>query len=172
MDRYIRSVRLISQLCGYAAAGLIGLGVIVVCHMVFVRYVLGQNTIWQTDFVTYSLVAATFVGSPFVLMTHGHVNVDIVPLYSGPRLRRWLALFAGMVTLAFAVTLAVLTFEFWKEAWDNKWVSDTIWRARLWIPYACMPIGLGILAMQCIADLLSLMTGREPPFSMIDRRVK
>jgi TRAP-type C4-dicarboxylate transport system permease small subunit len=172
MDRYIRSVRFISQLCGYAAAGLIGLGVIVVCHMVFVRYVLGQNTIWQTDFVTYSLVAATFVGSPFVLMTHGHVNVDILPLYSGPRLRRWLALFAGLVTLAFAVTLAVLTFEFWKEAWDNKWVSDTIWRARLWIPYACMPFGLGILAMQCIADLLSLMTGREPPFSMIDRRVK
>jgi TRAP-type C4-dicarboxylate transport system permease small subunit len=172
MDRFIRSVRFISQLCGYAAAGLIGLGVIVVCHMVFVRYVLGQNTIWQTDLVTYSLVAATFIGSPFVLMTRGHVNVDILPLYSGPRLRWWLALFAGIVTLAFAVALAVLTFQFWKEAWDNKWVSDTIWRARLWIPYACMPIGLGILAMQCIADLLSLMTGREPPFSMIDRRVK
>lgn len=172
MDRFIRSVRFISQLCGFAAAGLIGLGVIVVCHMVFVRYVLGQNTIWQTDFVTYCLVAATFVGSPFVLMTRGHVNVDIVPLYSGPRLRLWLALFAGIVTLAFAVVLAVLTYQFWKEAWDNKWVSDTMWRARLWIPYACMPIGLGILAMQCIADLLSLMTGREPPFSMIDRRVK
>lgn len=172
MDRFIRSIRFVSQLCGYAAAGLIGLGVIVVCHMVFVRYVLGQNTIWQTDFVTYSLVAATFVGSPFVLMTRGHVNVDIVPLYSGPRLRWWLALFAGIVTLAFAVVLAVLTYQFWAEAWDNSWVSDTMWRARLWIPYACMPIGLGILAMQCIADLLSLMTGREPPFSMIDRRVK
>jgi TRAP-type C4-dicarboxylate transport system permease small subunit len=140
--------------------------------LAFVRYVLGQNTIWQTDFVTYSLVAATFVGSPFVLMTRGHVNVDILPLYSGPRLRWWLALFAGAVTLAFAVALAVLTYQFWKEAWDNKWVSDTMWRARLWIPYACMPIGLAILALQCIADLLSLMTGREPPFSMIDRRVK
>src|SRR2546423_11206786 len=37
--------------------------------MVFVRYVLNQNTIWQTDFVTWSLVAATFVGSPYVLLT-------------------------------------------------------------------------------------------------------
>jgi len=26
----------------------IALGVLVVCHMVFVRYVLGHNTIWQT----------------------------------------------------------------------------------------------------------------------------
>ena len=60
--------------------------------MVFERSVLGTNTIWQTDFVTYCLVAATFVGSPYVLMTRGHVNVDVLPLHSGPRLRYWLAL--------------------------------------------------------------------------------
>ena len=108
-------VRLISQLCGYVAAALIALGVVVVCHMVFVRYVLNQNTIWQTDFVTYSLVAATFVGSPYVLMTRGHVNVDVLPHYLGPRARWWLALFAAAVTLAFCVTIAVLTFQFWKR---------------------------------------------------------
>jgi TRAP-type C4-dicarboxylate transport system permease small subunit len=166
MDRFVRVVRHISLACGYFAAGLIGLGVIVVCHMVFVRYVLNQNTIWQTDFVTYSLVAATFVGSPYVLMTRGHVNVDVLPLYAGPRFRYWLALFAAAVTLAFCVTMAVLTFHFWKEAWDNRWVSDTMWRARLWIPYASMPIGLGILTLQGIADLFCLATGRTPPFGM------
>ena len=50
------------------------------------------------------------------------------------------------VSLAFCVTITVLTFQFWKEAWDNRWVSDTMWRARLWIPYSSMPIGLGILS--------------------------
>ena len=167
MDRFVRAVRQISQACGFLAAGLIGLGVLVVCHMVFVRYVLNQNTIWQTDFVTYSLVAATFIGSPFVLMTRGHVNVDILPLYAGPRLRLWLALFASGVTLAFCVVMTVLTFLFWKEAWDNRWVSDTMWRARLWIPYAGMPIGLGLLSLQSLADLISLASGREPPFGIV-----
>jgi TRAP-type C4-dicarboxylate transport system permease small subunit len=172
MDRFIRSVRFLSQLCGYVAAGLIGLGVIIVCHMVFVRYVLGHNTIWQTDFVTYSLVAATFVGSPYVLMVRGHVNVDILPLYSSPS-RRWsLALFAAAVTLVFCIVMTVLTFQFWKEAWDNKWVSDTMWRARLWIPYASMPIGLGILTLQCIADIAALIIRRDPPFGMDARRAK
>jgi TRAP-type C4-dicarboxylate transport system permease small subunit len=171
MDRYIRAVRFVSLLFGYLAAGLIAVGVIVVCHMVFVRYVLNQNTIWQTDFVTYSLVAATFIGSPFVLMTRGHVNVDVLPHYAGPRFRFWLALFASVVSLAFAVALAVLTFLFWKEAWDNRWVSDTMWRARLWIPYASMPIGLSILALQCLADLLALLAGREPPFGITAERV-
>ena len=166
MDRFVHAVRFVSNLCGYFAASLIGLGVVVVCHMVFVRYVLNQNTIWQTDFVTYCLIAATFVGSPFVLMTRGHVNVDILPLYAGPRSRWWLALFAGGVTLTFAVTMAVLTFLFWKEAWDNRWVSDTMWRARLWIPYSAMPIGLSILALQCASDLACLIRGREPPFGI------
>jgi TRAP-type C4-dicarboxylate transport system permease small subunit len=166
MDRYIRAVRFLSQCCGVFAAALIGLGVLVVCHMVFVRYVLGHNTIWQTDFVTYSLVAATFIGSPYLLLTRGHVNVDVLPHYVGPRARFWLAVFAVVLSLAFSIVLAVLTFRFWHEAWSNKWVSDTMWRARLWIPYACMPIGLGILSLQYVADLFNLLTGREPPFGI------
>src|SRR5690349_23149327 len=87
MRAYVRGMRLLSQVCGVVAAGLIAAGVLVVCHMVFVRYVLNHNTIWQTDFTTYCLIAATFVGSPYVLMTRGHVNVDILPHYSGPRTR-------------------------------------------------------------------------------------
>ena len=170
MDSFVRAVKRISQLCGIGAAALIALGVLVVCHMVFVRYVLNQNTIWQTDLTTYCLIAATFVGSPFVLMTRGHVNVDVLPHYLGPRARFWLALFAASVSLAFSVTLAVLTFNFWKEAWDNRWVSDTMWRARLWIPYSSMPIGLGLLSLQYVADIWNLVTGREPPFGITKER--
>ena len=170
MDSFVRAVKRTSQLCGVVAAALIALGVLVVCHMVFVRYVLNQNTIWQTDLTTYCLIAATFVGSPFVLMTRGHVNVDVLPHYLGPRARFWLALFAASISLAFSVVLAVLTFNFWKEAWDNRWVSDTMWRARLWIPYSSMPIGLGLLSLQYVADIYNLATGRELPFGITKER--
>jgi TRAP-type C4-dicarboxylate transport system permease small subunit len=170
LDVFVAAVRAVSRVAGGFAAALIAIGVLVVCEMVFVRYVLNQNTIWQTDFVTYSLIAATFIGSPYVLMTRGHVNVDVLPHYAGPRPRFWLAIFAATVTLAFAVTLAVLTFLFWKEAWDNKWVSDTMWRARLWIPYMSMPVGLTLLALECVADLAALVSGREPPFGISKSR--
>jgi TRAP-type C4-dicarboxylate transport system permease small subunit len=166
MDRFVRIVSRLSQLFGVAAAALIALGVLVVCHMVFVRYALNHNTIWQTDFTTYCLVAATFIGSPYVLMTRGHVNVDVLPHYSGPRLRYWLAISAAVVTLAFTIALLILTTLFWKESWDNRWVSDTMWRARLWIPYLSMPIGLGLLVLQAVAGLIELLSGREPPFGM------
>jgi TRAP-type C4-dicarboxylate transport system permease small subunit len=168
MDFYVRAVTFLSKVFGLIAAALIASGVLVVCHMVFVRYVLNQNTIWQTDFTTYCLVAATFIGSPYLLLSRGHVNVDVVPYYLGPKGRFWLALVTALVSFGFCAVMTYLTYQFWLEAWDNDWVSDTMWRARLWIPYAAMPIGLGLLSLQYIASIYNLITGREPPFGMTE----
>ncbi len=170
MDFFVRSVRLLSRLCGYIAAALIAVGVVIVCEMVFVRFVLNENTIWQTDFVTYSLVAATFVGSPYVLLTRGHVNVDVLPHYLGARARFWLALVSALMAMAFCVVMFVLTVQYWMQAWNGSWLSNTMWRVRLWIPYASMPVGLGILTLQYVVDLYNLVTGREAPFGMGERR--
>lgn len=162
----IRAVRGLSTLGGLCAAALITASVGVVCQMVWLRYVLGQTTIWQTDFVTFALVAATFLGAPYVLMTRGHVNVDVLPLLAGPRARWWLALVASAVSLLFALVLAWLASAFWHEAWENNWRSDSMWRARLWIPYAAMPVGLVLLALQMLADLAALLSGRQHPFGI------
>jgi TRAP-type C4-dicarboxylate transport system permease small subunit len=169
MDRFIRIVRAISLFCGFVAAGLIALAVAVVCQMVFIRYVLNQTTIWQTDFVTYSLVAATFIGSPYVLLTRGHVNVDVLPHYLGQRGRFWLALLSILMSLGFCLVMFVLTFNLWHEAYTSGWKSETMWRARLWIPYASMPLGLGLLVLQYVVDLYCLVTGRELPFGLKPR---
>jgi TRAP-type C4-dicarboxylate transport system permease small subunit len=165
-DRFARIVRAASQLSGFVAAGLVALAVLIVCEMVFVRYVLNLSTIWQTDFITYCITAATFIGSPYVLMTRGHVNVNVLPLHLRPRGRFWLALFAAVTSALFCLVMTVTTFLFWKEAWDNRWVSDTMWRARLWIPYGSMPIGLGLLTLQYVVDIACLVTGRETPFGI------
>src|SRR5437016_14511235 len=127
MDRFIRTITLLSQACGIFAAGLIGAAVLVVCHMVFERYALNHNTIWQTDFTIYSLVAATFIGSPYVLLTRGHVNVDVLPHYLGYYARYRLAVVSALLSLAFCAVMTVLTFQFWLEAWQEGWVSDTMW---------------------------------------------
>ena len=63
MDAYIRAVAFLSRLAGVVAAFLIAAAVLVICDMVVERYLLNLTTIWQIDVVTYSIVAATFVGS-------------------------------------------------------------------------------------------------------------
>jgi TRAP-type C4-dicarboxylate transport system permease small subunit len=157
---------LISRACGIFAATLIAASVIIVCEMVFIRYVLNQTTIWQTDFVTYSLVGATFIGAPYLLLSRGHVNVDVLPLYLGQKGRYRLALASMLMALAFCAIMTLLTFQFWHEAWTNNWRSDSMWRARMWIPYGAMPLGMGLLSLQYIVEIIKLVTGREPPFGL------
>src|SRR5262245_24444607 len=166
MDWFIRGITLLSQICGVVAAALIAASVVIVCEMVFIRYVLNQNTIWQTDFVTFSIVAATFIGSPYLLLNRGHVNVDVLPLYLGHEGRYRLALASMLMSLAFCAVMTVLTFQFWHEAWENNWRSESMWRARLWIHYGAMPVGVALLSLQYAAEIMELVSGRELPFGL------
>lgn len=166
MDFLNRLARGLSLLSGAIAGLLLAAAVIVVCQMVYLRFWLNENTIWQTDFVIYTLVAATFMGLPYVLVTGGHVNVDIVPLFAGKRLRFGLAIFATLLSLTLAALMTALTYKFWHEAYLSNEVSNSMWRARLWFHYAAMPIGLGILTLQYVVDFLNLITGRVPPFGI------
>jgi TRAP-type C4-dicarboxylate transport system permease small subunit len=169
MDTYIRVVTFLSRVAGVTAAFLIGFAVLVICDMVVERYILNLTTIWQIDVVTYSIVAATFIGSAYVLMTRGHVNVDVLPLHVSPKTRYWLALITIILAFAFVALLFVVCTALWYEAWTKNWHSDTVWRAPLWVPYFSMPIGLGLLVLQYAAELVGLLTGRAPPFGISEQ---
>src|SRR4029078_4443915 len=161
MDAYIRAVTFLSRVAGVVAAFLIALAVLVICDIVVERFILNLTTIWQIDVVTYCIVGATFVGSSYVLMTRGHVNVDILPLHVKPRPRFWCAMASGFFSLAFCIVIFVLCTAYWYEAYSNRWLSNTVWRARLWIPYLSMPGGLGLIILQYLADILSVFRWRS-----------
>ena len=166
MRLFIKSVAAISRACGVVAAVLVLLAILVVCQMVVMRYFLNASTIWQTEFVIYSLVAATFMGSPYVLLIKGHVNVDLLPHYLGDRGRHILALIASTGGLIFCLVLTWTGYELLVEAIEGGWTTDTVWALPLWIPYLPIPIGIGILSLQYLADILSLVTGHDMPFAM------
>jgi len=165
LDRLIGGVAALSRAGGVVAVALLLAAVLVISEMVFVRYVLRASAIWQHEFVTYSLIAATFLGAPYVLLRHGHVNVDLVPLYLGPRGRLVLAIVAHTVTLVFCAVLTWYGTAFWWEAWAQDWHAETVWGPPLWIPYGAVPLGMGLLTLQALAGLAALLTGREAPFA-------
>lgn len=166
LDAFIDGVRWLSCAAGVAAGLLLFAAVLAVCHLVFVRYALRESAIWQHEFVTFSLIGATFLGSSYVLLTRGHVNVDLIPLYLGERGRLVLALIASAAGLAFCALIAWTGFELWHEAWTEHWHADTVWGPPLWIPYLAMPLGMGLVVLQYIADVAAVLSGRESPFGI------
>ncbi len=166
MDAFINTVRTLSRIAGVIAALLLAAAVIVVCQQVVMRYILNQSTVWQTEFVTYAIVAATFIGSPYVLLMRGHVNVDLLPLYLPHGARVVLALVVSAAALLFCLVLAWSGYELWHEAWAAGWTASTVWAPPLWIVYLPMAVGLALLALQYVADIVCLLTGREMPFGL------
>lgn len=163
---WVAAVHAASRALGVFSAALIALSVGVICHMVFVRAVLNQSSIWQTEFVTFCLIGATFLGAPYILLTRGHVNVDVLPLMAGPGLRRALYLLGSAVTLLFCAVFLYAALPWWHEAWTSESTTPSIWRVRLWIPYLAVPVGLGLLCLQLLADLWLVLTQRNHPFGL------
>src|SRR5690606_1757922 len=127
-----------------------------VCQMVFVRSVLGASTIWQTEFVLYAVVAATLIGSPYVLTRGGHVGVDIL----AQRVRgrpggRMLAVVSAAIGIVFCAVLAWSGWRYFHEAWREGWVTESVWAPPLWIVLLPLPVGVGLLTLQYVVDAIA-----------------
>lgn len=156
MKSFIRFADSLSRIGGVVAILLLIGAVLVVSQMVFVRYVLTGSTIWQTEFVTYSLIAATFLGSPYVLLHKGHVNVDLLQNQASPGVRRLMQFLSGLLSILFCALLAWSGWEHFHEALVNNWTTDTVWKLPLWIPLLPLPLGVGLLVLQYLAELAKL----------------
>lgn len=165
---WVAAVCAVSRAFGVLATGLILLSVLVICHMVFVRAVLGESSIWQTEFTTFALIAATFLGAPYILLTRGHVCVDVLPLMLSSRHRRWLALAGNLLAFVFCALFLFAALPWWLETWHTGQTTPSIWRARLWIPYLSVPVGLALLCLQFLAESWMVWTRRMAPFGLPD----
>lgn len=163
---FIRGVTALSRAAATVASLMIVVAALVVCQMVFVRYVLGDSTYWQTEFVTFMLIGATLLASPYVLHERGHVNVDLLPMLLGPKGKLALALIGNFIAFAFIVIVAYTGFMLWLEYYETGWRSYTVWAPRLWIPMTFLPLGMILLALQYIAQTAAIVMGVEEPFNM------
>jgi len=168
-NAFIRITQLLSSACGIVSATMILIAVIITCQMIFVRFVLNQSTVWQTEAVIYLMVSATLVGLPYVQRHRGHVNVDLLPLMLKPALRRFLAFVVLLASIIVVCIMLFYGFEQWYVAFQRGWTSDTVWGVRLWIPYLALPVGFGLFLLQLIADLTSVALGYDRPFGLPEK---
>lgn len=166
LSSFINIVGRISTICGVIAAIMIVVSVAITCQMIFVRYVLNWSTIWQTEFITYLMVASTLLGLPYVQKLRGHVNVDLLPLLLSHSARRVLFFVVALTAIAVIGLMLFYGTEMWWEAMTKGWTSDTVWGVRLAFPYFAVPVGLGLFLLQMIADMAAVATRQENPFGL------
>jgi TRAP-type C4-dicarboxylate transport system permease small subunit len=161
MFAFIRFIHSLSKLCGIISTTLIASAVLVTTQMVVVRYLFKMSTVWQTEYVIFSLAAATFIGAPYVLMKKGHVNVDLIPYYLNQKGKNILAIVAAILALLFLLVLFYSSVQLTNHAWVKNIKTPTIWSFPMWKVYIFLPIGMGIMILQYLADILSIIYKHE-----------
>ena len=78
----------------------------------------------------FALIAATFLGAPYILLTRGHVNVDVLPLLVQQPARRKLHFIGSVGALAFCALFLWASVPWWYETWKLGQTTSSIWRAR------------------------------------------
>ena len=163
---FLRIVAALSTLAGWCSAAMIVAAVAITCQMIFVRFVLNQSTVWQTEAVVYLAIAATLIGLPYVQRLRGHVNVDLIPLALSPTARYYMSLLTLSLSIAMVAVLLFYGYEHWHLTFERNWKSDTVWGVRLWIPYLSIPVGFGLFLLQLIADLVAVILKIDAPFGL------
>ena len=165
---FLRVVAALSTLAGWSSAAMIVAAVAITCQMIFVRFVLNQSTVWQTEAVIYLAIGATLVGLPYVQLLRGHVNVDLIPLSLSKTARFYMFILTMTLSIAIVSVVLFYGFEHWHLTYERNWKSDTVWGVRLWIPYLSIPVGFGLLLLQLIADLIAVLLKIDTPFGLED----
>ena len=138
------------------------LAAIVITWSVIYR-AMGASTYWEIEFAVYMMVAAIFLASPYCLATRGHVGVDLLSHYLPQRAARTVGIAVGIVGLAMCIYLAYVGAELTIEAFERGDRTESTWAPLKWPLFLTMPVGLGLTALQYIADLLREVTSDAGP---------
>jgi len=64
---------------------------------------------------------------------------------------------AALLGLAFCGVLAFSGARYFYEAWAEGWVTESVWAPPLWIVLLPLPLGIGVLVLQYIVEIASLI---------------
>ena len=130
---------------------------IVVPYEVFGRYVLGNMSMWGSEFLQYCLVWSSILGGAVGLKRGYQVGITSLTDSLPPGPSRAVQALSYMVVLVF---LAFVTYYGFEQVAINRFqVSSTI-GIPMSIPYLALPIGFLIMFFVTIEQLVDFLSAR------------
>jgi C4-dicarboxylate transporter, DctQ subunit len=141
-----------------ALVGILGLAALACAvWQVLSRYFLPQQSIgYAEEVIVYLLIWSVMIVSSQLVRTDSHVRPDVLRNVLSPAVARWLEIFNCVAAVIFC---AALTWYGWQivataSAIDERSVSDL--RFPMWIYYAALPAGSGLMTVRYAIRLVGL----------------
>jgi C4-dicarboxylate transporter DctQ subunit len=152
-----------SLLAGFATLAI----VLLISYDVIMRYFFDRPQIYVDEVASFLEVLVVFGGAGYTFLAGGHVRVDLVTGRVRPVARAWLRLFTLTLGLVFLLVVIWVTTESALTAARYGRVS-AVMLYPLWLPMACVPAGLALMALTMLAALVKQAALLRGPASRRD----
>ena len=129
---------------------------------VIARYLLHKPPDWAEEVVIYLIIWAVFITASILAEEKGHVAATLLVERFSRKTRRILAVFNGLVAVAFCVIVAILGYRIVSAAYVFDERSLTGLRFPLWIPYLSVAAGCTLVALRYALRVYRLVFSFEP----------
>lgn len=127
------------------------------------REVLSYSSIWGEEFVRYSFIYLAWIGAAAAVKERGHIRIDVILQYVGPRIKALLYMFGDLVMAIVAVIALYWSFESVLVSAKFGSVTHGLRISQVWF-LSAVPIGFALvlyrLAQSFLRDIQDLRTGR------------
>lgn len=149
----------------------LGLMTIVTFANVVARYVFNSNILWALETTVFLFAWLVLLGASHGVRIHCHIGVDLILNMVGRGTRKVLVLISVALCVAFSILFLIGAWEYWypfvtKQSWYevndipmflfpdlfSEWFNEGERYEKMprFIPYACLPIGMLLLAYRFV----------------------
>ena len=117
------------------------------------REVFGYSSIWGEEVVRYAFIYLAWIGAAAAVRERGHIRIDVLFNYVGPRVKALLYIFGDLVMLAIAVIAVWWSLETVSVSWKFGSVSHGLRMSMVWF-LAAVPIGFSLMVFRLVQSLI------------------
>ena len=117
------------------------------------REIFSYSSIWGEEIVRYSFIYLAWIGCAAAVRERGHIRIDVILEYVGPRTKAVIYIFGDIVMLIVSVIALYYSYETLHVAMKFGNVTHGLRIDQAWF-LAAVPIGFSLVIFRIIQSLL------------------
>ena len=117
------------------------------------RELFAYSSIWGEEIVRYSFIYLAWIGCAAAVRDRGHIRIDVILEYVGPRTKAVIYIFGDLVMLAVSLVALYYSYETLHVAMKFGNVTHGLRIGQAWF-LAAVPIGFSLVIFRIIQSLV------------------
>ncbi|MEK5270130.1 TRAP transporter small permease [Aeribacillus sp. FSL K6-8394] len=157
MQRVIKFADLVNKIVGYILAIMMGIMSVMVIIQVFNRSFFNFSLYWTEELTRYLMIYIVFLGSSIAVRQKKMISIELLPQMFTDNKRKFISVIVLLLSIGFYMIMLYWGIQILDQVKEQASPGMGLSMA---IPYASIPIGGFLLALNAFALIIDELTSR------------